>query len=1182
MKNLKMKNPPKIRVQFSLLMLVMFACFDTQQAAAWVGSEGPPNLLSIPLTVRSNKDIVLVRFDAGKEGVKTVQQALTILGYYNGQIDGINGGRTVQAIRRFWNDAGLRGGASKSNLDTLTYVSFMVVENHLSMREALKNVPAAKSAVQLQLLGNREIDAGSYKNAESILRRVQREFERLWGVSSQFSIGNRQNIGRAVRRQGRLFEAESILQRTIELQLAALGDEHPDTLSSRVSLANVYVERGNITLAVDMYRNVLQAYVRILGPEDPRTIGTQGNFGAATSKLGNFPEAEKITRSTLNALTRLKKEQNSFEELDYMLSAAMLNLAEIVAAQGRYTEAEKIAHRSVQLAERTFGPDGLLTMQAKKTLADILSKLGHINESEILFRQVLEVQEHKIGSTNGTVALTMAALAEVLVKQDRHAEAEILAKKAMRIFLHTRPPWNPDALEMQFILAKAMWRNGDLIYASNSYANGFGYFDDYLAENPIITKQFIDDIKEPLTEYFDVLAKLHGFDKTSARKSFEAQSWWTFSKLEVTLNDLGTRLKAGRPQDADLLRNYQETREKLNALRSAYASSFDQPKGGDAARRNLSSQIAIYEPQLDRLRQEIERTLPEISNLLRPTAMTADEAQQFLSPGEGLVTYAATEDFLYAWFVTTEHIEWRRIEITRDVLGELVEQLRRGVDISLAPQTPPPAVDCAVVSGSSLLADRPFDKCAARQLYDLVLGGFDLTGIKHLIVVPDGPLETIPFSLLVTEKETDTDSGPVWLVEDRAISALPTTSSLRALRGAGSQTPSSAQKPFLGIAPGDFSGHGANSPLRVVPEELPGTVTEVRLLAQVLGVGDSGYVSGAAASESFVKTASLTDYRVLSFATHGLMSREADYWTGGNIKEPALVLAGTSVGEDGLLTATEAATLRLNTDWLLLSGCNTAAGDGEDAEGLSGLARAFFFAGAKTLLVSHWSIEDLSAQLLMTGLMENAASHPERSKAVSLRSAMLNVKNTLGYEHPFFWAPFELVGEGSHAGSLDLPVGDDYPSSDNTDLIMASLGSGTGNAIPPLRGTISKTGYGSSALLQEPGSKSTEAALSLDRQARAEIQRRLILLGFDPKGADGMFGRNTRSAMTGWQEERQLPTTGFLTESQLSLLNTESEIPLQEWLAEGNSLAPTPGRRSTKRKRKRCQSFGFFRVCSVK
>src|SRR5258708_31901918 len=127
--------------------------------------------------------------------------------------------------------------------------------------------------------------------------------------------------------------------------------------------------------------------------------------------------------------------------------------------------------------------------------------------------------------------------------------------------------------------------------------------------------------------------------------------------------------------------------------------------------------------------------------------------------------------------------------------------------------------------------------------------------------------------------------------------------------------------------------------------------------------------------------------------------------------------AEATLDNDGLLTASKIAPLKFNADWVVLSACNTAAGDGTpDAGGLSGLAKAFFYAGARSLLVSHWSVPSEATVKLVTGAFEELKQYPKIGRAEALRRAqikMLNPPNPPEFAHPLAWAPFVLAGEGS-------------------------------------------------------------------------------------------------------------------------------------------------------------------------
>jgi len=184
-------------------------------------------------------------------------------------------------------------------------------------------------------------------------------------------------------------------------------------------------------------------------------------------------------------------------------------------------------------------------------------------------------------------------------------------------------------------------------------------------------------------------------------------------------------------------------------------------------------------------------------------------------------------------------------------------------------------------------------------------------------------------------------------------------------------------------------------------------------MAEYLGADNDMVYLRERATETQVKALPLYENKVVAFSTHGLLSGEIK-----GLVEPALVLTPpqqATTADDGLLTASEVAQLKLDANWVILSACNTAAGDKPGAEGLSGLAKAFFYAGARALLVSHWPVESSSATALVTTMFDAVKKNPAIGRAEALRQSMLQLasnKSKPFYAHPLFWAPFVVVGEG--------------------------------------------------------------------------------------------------------------------------------------------------------------------------
>ena len=170
----------------------------------------------------------------------------------------------------------------------------------------------------------------------------------------------------------------------------------------------------------------------------------------------------------------------------------------------------------------------------------------------------------------------------------------------------------------------------------------------------------------------------------------------------------------------------------------------------------------------------------------------------------------------------------------------------------------------------------------------------------------------------------------------------------------------------------------------------------------------------------------------MQFATHGLLADETSR-VANALDEPALLLTPPTTPtkeDDGLLTASEVSQLKLNADWVVLSACNTAGGgDDKNSEALSGLARAFFYAGARALLVSQWYVDSRAAVKLTTSAFAELERNPQIGRAEALRRAMLATMTDTGRPkswtsaaHPAVWAPFVLVGEGGSSQPANSPV----------------------------------------------------------------------------------------------------------------------------------------------------------------
>jgi CHAT domain-containing protein len=474
----------------------------------------------------------------------------------------------------------------------------------------------------------------------------------------------------------------------------------------------------------------------------------------------------------------------------------------------------------------------------------------------------------------------------------------------------------------------------------------------------------------------------------------------------------------------------------------------------------------------------LQKEFPEYIALISPKPLSITATQSLLRPDEVLIQFldavsiGKVPEVSFGWAITRTDARWFRVSFGTHVLAERVAALRCGLDRAAWDGESKSHCSGLFVGMDLNTAPKedqplPFDLTGAYGLYQALFGEIaDLIREKHLLVVPSGSLTQLPFQVLVTEKPEAALNGPdafkqaAWLAKSNPITVLPAVSSLAVLRERAKA--SRAKRPFIGFGNPLLDGHDARDEQRAelararqqcaqvslprlpgragviaTPHQrggladlseihaqvpLPETADELCAVARTLGVPESEIWLGARANERDIKRLSdsgeFAAYRIVHFATHGAMA--------GEIKaEPGLILTPpneASFEDDGYLSTSEIAALKLDADWVILSACNTAGGGAQGAEALSGVAKAFFYAGARALLVSHWAVNSDAAVKLITKSLSTMAADKAVGRSEALRRSMVAlIEQGEPYEaHPAYWGPFVVVGEGA-AGVAATP-----------------------------------------------------------------------------------------------------------------------------------------------------------------
>ena len=787
---------------------------------------------------------------------------------------------------------------------------------------------------------------------------------------------------------------------------------------------------------------------------------------------GRYAEAEPLLRRALET-----REGTIGKEHPDTLGS-LTNFAGLYKRQGRYDEAMPLLRRVFETCERIFGKDNPDTFMSMSNLALLYGDLGRYAEAEPLLKRALEGQERTVGKDHHDTVMSVIDLALLYQKQDRYAESESLFRRAMAARERVLGKEHPDTVAILGGLASLYFQQGDWSRAAEArrlvvVAIAERFQKGILADHPPEGEKKSEDARlgDPFEELLKAVYRLApegAPDAKASLETFETAQWALSSEAAASLLQMAARGASGDAQLAALVRERQDKLaqwQKRDGMRTAALGQESAKRDAQAEAEN-SAKLGILETRIADIDKELKTKFPDYAALTSRAPLGVEEAQDLLGPDEALVFFLDTRapkptpEETFVWVVTKTGIRWARSDLGGDALAREVRALRCGLDAA-AWEGP----RCAELTGQTYGdADRnegkppPFDHARAAKLYKALFGQIeDLIKGKQLLLVPSGALTQLPFQVLETTTPAGDGASAAWLIRDHALTVLPAVSSLKALRRLA--RPSAAAKPMIGFgdplldgpspayaglaklarenqscaAPSITQLFASVDPRGVVQMQtrggladvallrsqapLPETADELCAVARDVHADQSDIRLGARATESEVKRLSasgeLAKYRIVHFATHGALAGQVS----GN-SEPGLLLTppqSPSEQDDGYLTDSEIAALKLDADWVILSACNTAAGGTQGAEALSGLARAFIYAQARALLVSHWAVRSEATVKLVTGAISRLATDKRLGRAEAMRQSMLALIDKGGPEaHPAFWAPFVVVGEGAH------------------------------------------------------------------------------------------------------------------------------------------------------------------------
>lgn len=901
----------------------------------------------------------------------------------------------------------------------------------------------------LQDLAGWLMDTGRPAEAVQLARSI-RDLARLsdgddsYGVQLGLTL-----LGEAERRAGLWPEAKRSLEAAVALSKRASPDARPSgdraklQVQGLVQLGLLAEDRGQTDAAEAAYTEALATLQSTDAGADTKGWSfVLGQLGALYATAGRLEAAEALLQQSLD----LTERQGGDNQRDLALS--LYELARLQIHAGNLGAAQPTATRALRVAVASMPADDPQLAAFYLMQAGLLDRVGQPQQAREMMARALSL------GAKGDNAAYAALLMQQAVLSTNDGDADN-GRKLMAEAISTTAPEDP-------IYANLQAAAGAIALKDNDLPAALALFRQATAALTQADRRFEPSARDHLPLHVDTARRLSEASEGTVAVNLMAEAFAVAQRVNDisagdALNRALARQRGGSDALADLARKLESDAAAVRTTRTTLLASLAAGKPGTAERHAFAAaQSAFAEAQ-----SAIAAGFPRYAAIADPKPQDMLATMRLLGPDEVLVLFATSDMTGF-----NEADSGSVIALTNDGLvaaglpprGE-VAALARALRCTAALTDRHCGKNPGITRGAFSLtedATEPgpdYDLALAYQAYATLLEPVSAAfkGKSTLIVVPDKALAAMPFHLMLTsapDSKTGLRDAP-WLIRQMAVMVVPTVTSLASLRSPDARA-STASKPFLGIGDpligasrgGSFPydctnppesdllaaalvsaktpvmrGNDLADPHRLTKlTALPETRCELQSIAGLLGTPDALLLQEQA-TEAEVKRQSdsgdLASYRVLSFATHGLIAGEIGPHNAGLVLTPP---QQPDVTDDGLLTTAEIATLRLDADFVVLSACNTAAGSSVRDEGLSGLASAFFLAGARSVLVSHWPVYSDAAARLTTATFAAAAANPGMGRAEALRRAMLGVLDdaeaTPAMLHPGWWGPFMIAGEG--------------------------------------------------------------------------------------------------------------------------------------------------------------------------
>jgi CHAT domain-containing protein/Tfp pilus assembly protein PilF len=878
-------------------------------------------------------------------------------------------------------------------------------------------------------------EQGEYAKAEPLLRQARDLSKQVLGERHPEYSFSLNNLAALYQDQGDYAQAEPLYRQALDIIKQALGERHPHYATSLNNLATLYQAQGEYTQAETLFRQARDVIKQALGERHPLYASSLMNLAALYKLQEEYAKAEPLYRQARDLIKPVRGERHP------SYSSSLNNLAELYHDLGEYAQAEPLYRQALDLDKQVLGERHPASATSLNNLAALYKDQGKYAQAEPLYRLALEIRKQVLGTCHPLYAASLNNLAGLYKDQGEYAQAESLYRQAIAA-MRQRPDESP--VEFKQLTAVDLRALPDTV---STLANYCALLEQRLGPRPTAEQLRVADeafvlalaLRERLRQevlHQDASKLLHGtraldlmptriglcqrlFERESRATDLEsALATAEQGSARVFLEQLGkARALTVGSVSPELRAEEAALRRQLHELDTRIAKEQDKPtdqRDADKVGQLLDQQKQVKAHRAALIRR-MEQEHPQYAALQYPKPCSLAEARVCLAPSEVALLFVPGDKRSYLILVEGQPAP---------------DDKGHGLAIYALPGHDDLADGVSRFTERDTFETQAKARAVARQAYALLLAPVkDRIRGKDLVIVPGGPLAYVPFEALLEDGR--------YLIEQHRLRYAPSLTALHLVR-LWEKTRTKPQRPLWALADPvydkkdkrvagekDLARATQDALAKYLASEKRGpaggeayprlrfTGQEAAAIRARLEAADADVLTGLQATEAAVKAASerglLARARYVHFATHGILGLD----TG---QPPALVLS--LVGNDGkrdeeggindgFLRLDEVTRLHLNADLVVLSACETGKGRLYAGEGVTGLARAFLYAGSRGVVCSLWSVDDRETATFMAHLYGGLKDG--KAAADALRAAKLAMIRA--NKAPVYWAPFILIGE---------------------------------------------------------------------------------------------------------------------------------------------------------------------------